>query len=407
LAVDLRNTANNKVRWVSTNDTIKTVLEMQDALCQFEALFANVKALEENEGVLRLAEDLKRRQAAIHAAYGPVEDWRRAGLLDLTSHLRSEFQGLQQIATKMQAQFRLPEIAEATRLFRDWENSAAANATKRYREQASEFQRAVEAMRAPWLDIEDRIRSLGGFVELQGIGHTLRTMPAFDTHVADAIRLDLGDWRDKLAWPSEIFTDPLVRTSFYADRGLDRALTAFPAGAFEQSISIAGLKGTLPPLAEGYHVESEVEPDEAQEAGFVRTNAAHDRLQRFESQMRKFIDERMTEAFGEQWSKHQVPGDIRQAWVQKQQRARDRGEPEWPLIAYADFADYVPIITRKDNWERVFERIFQRAASVQESFQRLYPIRICTMHARLITQDDQLYLYVETKRLLTTIGMKV
>ena len=63
--------------------------------------------------------------------------------------------------------------------------------------------------------------------------------------------------------------------------------------------------------------------------------------------------------------------------------------------------------TRKDNWQKVFEPIFGRAAFVQETFQRIYPIRICTMHARLITQDDELYLYVETKRILAAIGIVV
>ena len=42
---------------------------------------------------------------------------------------------------------------------------------------------------------------------------------------------------------------------------------------------------------------------------------------------------------------------------------------------------------------------------MQESFQRLYPIRICTMHARLITQDDELYPYVEIKRILAAIDI--
>ena len=79
----------------------------------------------------------------------------------------------------------------------------------------------MEAMRTPWLDLEDRLRSISGFVELQGIGHTLRTMPAFDKHITEALRVDLGDWRGKISWPDDIFTNPLARTSFYAERGLD------------------------------------------------------------------------------------------------------------------------------------------------------------------------------------------
>ena len=112
----------------------------------------------------------------------------------------------------------------------------------------------------------------------------------------------------------------------------------------------------------------------------------------------------MEATFGDNWIKQQVPGDVLTAWREKKQKAKDEGEPERSLIAYADFTDYVKIITRKDNWNTCFERFFRRQSSIQEFFQRLYPIRICTTHARLITQDDELYLYVETKRILSAIG---
>lgn len=159
-------------------------------------------------------------------------------------------------------------------------------------------------------------------------------------------------------------------------------------------------------MIEGYWSEAEREPDEEEDA-FARTNDAHDRLTRFETQLRKFIDEQMRAAFGDGWIRHRVPGDIHKAWREKRQKAIDNGEQAWPLIAYADFSDYVPIITRKDNWEAVFKPVFRRQSFVQESFQRLYPIRICTMHARLITQDDELYLYVEIRRVLSAIGIAV
>lgn len=96
---------------------------------------------------------------------------------------------------------------------------------------------------------------------------------------------------------------------------------------------------------------------------------------------------------------------MRKVWLEKRQKALDSGEPEHPLIAYADFTDYLPLITRADNWREVFAPIFKRVTSVQESFQRLYPIRICTMHARLIEQDDELYLHVEVRRILSAIGV--
>ena len=45
-----------------------------------------------------------------------------------------------------------------------------------------------------------------------------------------------------------------------------------------------------------------------------------------------------------------------------------------------------------------------RPESVRESFQRLYPVRIDTMHSRPVTHDDVLLLYVEARRLMNMIG---
>ncbi len=92
-------------------------------------------------------------------------------------------------------------------------------------------------------------------------------------------------------------------------------------------------------------------------------------------------------------------------FVSRSMALEDR-EPERRLIAYADFTDYVRMIVRKDNWEQIFRPFFRRKALVQESLQRLCPIRVCAMHARVITQDDELFLMAETVRLLKAMGIK-
>jgi len=390
-----------------TSDSFKKLAETQARLHrQLEPLSVTMKALQADPGIKRAMAEANRSRDMIRAALGPIEELRRFGALDAASQLAAESRRFHEMIEQTQKRFYLPEMAETAKLIAQFKTSGAAQAIAPFHEQESEFRRAVEAMRTPWLDIEDKVRSLTGFAELQGIGHALRTMPAFDATLADRLRVDLGDWRRKIMWPRAIFTDPLARSEFYIARGLDPALTAFPASAFEQSITIAGIKGAPPPLIEPYDFEPERE-EEDEEEGFVRTNAAHDRLQRFESQIRNFIDEQMTAAFGENWIKHYVPGPMRQAWEDKRQKARDSGAPERPLIAYADFTDYEPLITKKDNWNTVFKPVFKRPTLVQESFQRLYPVRICTMHARIITQDDELYLYAETNRLLAAIGIVI
>lgn len=79
------------------------------------------------------------------------------------------------------------------------------------------------------------------------------------------------------------------------------------------------------------------------------------------------------------------------------------GCPEEPLINYADFTEYKAIIERRDNWSAVFKSVFGRPEDIRESFQRMFPVRIATMHARLITSDDELLLLVETRRILRAI----
>lgn len=91
-------------------------------------------------------------------------------------------------------------------------------------------------------------------------------------------------------------------------------------------------------------------------------------------------------------------------WKQKRDSAVKKGEEEQPMIWYADFTDYERIITRKDNWKDTFEGKFINMMDLQISFQRLYPIRNCTMHTRPLTKEDFLLLTVEAQRILRAIG---
>lgn len=369
-------------------------------LChRLEGPMFQAKILQENSWIHQLVKEANYNRELIRVVLGQFEELRQSGLLSATVLPGSETRFILETMEHIKKSFCLPEIAEVPRLFQELENSYAVNAIRGYRGQKSVLMQAMESMHTPWLSVENRLDSIAGFVKLQDIGHILNTMSAFDALPTNTLRDKLGDWRYRISWPEDIFTNPLVRTSFYMERGLDPTLTAFPPEAFEESISIAGLKA-LPTLDQSYNFQPE-----AEDSAFKRNNAAHDRLQRFETQLRKFIDEEMKAEFGDNWTKRQVHGGIRKQWVEKREKAKESGESERPLIAYADFADYESTIIRSDNWERVFKSVFKRKTSVQESFRRLYPIRICTMHARLITREDELYLCAETTRILNAIGV--
>jgi hypothetical protein len=90
----------------------------------------------------------------------------------------------------------------------------------------------------------------------------------------------------------------------------------------------------------------------------------------------------MQASYGEHWMKHQLPSGMMDAWRAKRDKAVKAGEVERPLIDYADFTDYRQIIERGDNWKTAFKPIFGRPEDVRESFQRLFPVRIATMHIR-------------------------
>ena len=310
-----------------------------------------------------------------------------------------------------ETRFRVPSLQETAQSFlHQLEGSSAVDAARHMREKwempLGDLQHAMDAMRQPWLDAGHPMASFSGFAELQNIGYALRTQPAFGDGLAEQLRAALGDWQSPLDMATDTFTDSLARSDFYLARGLDPALTNFPAPIFFESTSVAGLR-PLPPYAIGYGTDTETSPSNDEEQAFKRTNAAHDRLMRFETQVRRFIDERMTAAIGPKWVKQRVPEAIRKNWAEKRDKAVAAGEEELPLIAYAEFTHYLEIIINSANWRDVFSVIFNRITLVQESFLRLYPIRNCTMHARPITQDDELYLLVEVKRLLTAMGLSL
>lgn len=254
----------------------------------------------------------------------------------------------------------------------------------------------MSAMEMPWLNISDTNRSVAAFAHVQAIGDIVHGAPPFASDVAGWLRADLGDWRDAVTMRPDDLIDPGLRTQLYVDRGINRTLTEFTPQAFHQSVSIARLTDV-----EWVEVEDwcPVNSDE-----LLRNKTAFHRLQQFEMAIRRFIGAAMTAAFGDDWMVRQLPKGMLDSWKQKQQSDVKAGADARPLIDYADFTDYLLIIERRDNWSGVFRAIFGRPEDIRESLQRLYPVRLGTMHARVITQDDTLLLMVETKRVVKSFG---
>ena len=108
----------------------------------------------------------------------------------------------------------------------------------------------------------------------------------------------------------------------------------------------------------------------------------------------------MTGAFSDDWMDHRLPNGILDSWKQKQQSDLKTDVEVQPLIEYADFTDYQRIIELRLNWSTVFKQYSGRPEDTRESLQRLYPVRLASIHARIINTDDILLLMVETKRVV-------
>lgn len=201
-----------------TDDNIKKLLEMTNVSQHLDSLSCTLAPITENPALRSIVDELKRREDVLRLAHGPLEQLRRAGLLDTPSPLQREFDLL---CTTLAERFVLPEIAQAAKLVEDWKLSATGQAVKRFHEHASQLTSAMQGMRVPWLDVEQQLRSVSGFIELQNIGlpsaiHP-HSIPAWRTKFASNSAIGVtrlhGQKRfSPIRWPGPRFTERAVST---------------------------------------------------------------------------------------------------------------------------------------------------------------------------------------------------
>jgi len=319
---------------------------------------------------------------------------------DIAASLEKQLQETRDLLKCQEAMFRLPLASEASCFWASYHVGAVAEFAQQLTKDTLDQQRFLESITTPWLNNIDEARSVTALLELQGMGNALRTTKGFDPELTAALRLDLGDWRDKITFPESVIIDPVSRTDFYVARGFNTALTDFPEAAFHRSLHVAGLDGdALEFELFGAVARPSAEPEEA---GLRRTNKCHDRLQRFERQFRQFINDAMTAQYGSDWPRKKLDPILYEKWEDKKRKAESNGAILM-FIEVADFTDYEKIICKQDHWREIFETRFKKKESVRESLQRLHPIRLATMHARIVTKEDKLYLISEITRLLSAL----
>ena len=308
-------------------------------------------------------------------------------LSDLLPHTIESF-------TNYENQFKSPTRPNWQRLQEDF----AKNASSVFDPHPS-----MKHLDCAWLNEAEELASMQRLINLQYIGKATHTVDVFSSQSSSNLRKLLGDWRDEIVWPNVIWTDLVARADFYEVLGFERNLTDIPTPVFREILNVTEIRSESPDLIEkfGPLFPPLVNPDK--EHALARTNNAHDWLQRLESQLRQFIDSEMTRVFGSEWASEQLPKKLVEKWQKRQNTDEKMGALTKPLLAFADFSDYIVILSHGEIWDQVFEPKLHNRESVRESLRRLYPIRNDTMHSRPITKDDELLLYVETKRLMKGI----
>lgn len=306
------------------------------------------------------------------------------------------------IAKQFESCFSLPNAVETNRLLAEV-NALGSGSMAAFARQSMGDILSLEAFAAsissPWMREFEAARSASALIELHALGSALRFDRVFDDQLTLALRTDLGDWRDHISFPNDVYDDPIARTSFYVDRGFNSSLTDFPDPAFQEGLKWAGLD-------EEVEISNTIDfKDAVEETAFKRTQKCFSRLQKLERRIREFIDQEMTKQYGPDWPRKKLNPEMFDSWEFKKSRIENSGSTISMFIEVADFTDYEKIICRKDHWREVFQNRFSRKESVRESFQRLYPIRLATMHARFVTKEDELYVLAESTRLLHAITL--
>ena len=263
----------------------------------------------------------------------------------------------------------------------------------------------VNGLSKPWIETTTAFASIQAFSELQGIGVAVRSLPAFGGVLTDALRMDLGDWRTAPTYDPRAILEPLARTELYVAQGLNRDLSAAGDEAIAAGFKVSGLAVdylTSPSLEQ--FVPSDASP--AETAARRRMGMCFDILWKLERELRDYIDRLMTAQYGKNWPKQRLAPAMLADWKERAEKLKTQGRPVERLIEAADFTDYGQIICRSDDFKLLFVAGFRsEAGSVRESFNRLMPLRLATMHARVVTKQDLLYLVSESARLFSAMGI--
>jgi hypothetical protein len=306
-----------------------------------------------------------------------------------------------ELAASYQERFRPPSAVEIARVVEAAQSSGLAQVVENAKRSGARLQQLLDGLQQPWIDAQHIARSVEGMAGLQAIGEALKVRTPFEEATSNILRGTLGDWRGVMPGRLGALDDLGDRMKLYEDLGFKAALTSFPEPAFEESLFVTGIRTPVWPEIAG----DEEEEAAGDEEKIERNTRAYGRIVKLERHLRSFVVARMESEWGKNWEKQRVPGDVRDEWTDRRDRAVQDGRPNEALIEYSEIGDFIKIIGRRDNWDAVFKDVFGHKVEIEVSLTRLIPVRRDTMHARFISLDDELLLEVEATRLLKAMGL--
>lgn len=253
---------------------------------------------------------------------------------------------------------------------------------------------AAGMMRAPWAEIGNPSRSLGVLHNYMEIGRYVGSPDSYSESATEFLRSRFGDWRDVGSIPTDSLLDPLARYDLYVDRGFDEDLTDAPDEVVEEEVVASGLPINWAAVFEVKELAVANTPMRALE----NSRVARDYIGNFEIYLRTIIDRLMTDAFGPKWYRTRLPNNMLDGWLAQRDVDRNNGRPDEPILNYSQLADLGQIICKQDNFREVFQRYIRRRQDVQETFERLVPIRNVAAHNRIILPGELIIMTAEIQR---------
>lgn len=137
-----------------------------------------------------------------------------------------------------------------------------------------------------------------------------------------------------------------------------------------------------------------------------RKDSAYIILNTLENKLRLLIATEL-DKITKEWWKQRIPDDVRNN--AEDRKARNDNPWPWhanddPLISYLDFNDYVKVITKRDNWRDVFQKVFVDSELTSAKLRELDPIRKKIAHNRDLSEIDNARLELHANDLLTAIS---